>query len=335
MKERVIKTNLKGKKYQEIIDSMLGQVSDGIWENSPKAEHYWPFISAEMAGKEVVLVVSEELWQSRIHNHRISNAFVDMDDNKVKEWCANKIKAVIKEEGLAWKRDNEEETDYCSRHDGTTVSDCYYVYEVLKGRNVLKHAEYGIREAIEILNQNGYTLIENKRPAPEPIIEYLKNWSEEINIKGLKFDVVKNNFMGVSFIHITRSRNPYLIEFNVPESITSTVYYRVYKKKDLTKTINRGHKSSVPDFTWTIACYFPSSKEVNEDFGCGVADCGADQGIPQGGDCKAVPMMRLGDPAPYGKIQKLKPHHEGAAPFWRRSDMTIGRIKKKKHKKKR
>lgn len=226
--ERVIKTNLKGKKYQEIIDSMLGQVSDGIWENSPRAEHYWPFISVEMAGKEVVLVVSEKLWE-----HRISNAFVDMDDNKVKEWCANKIKAVIKEEGLAWKRDNEEETDYCSRHEGTTVSDCYYVYEVLKGRNVLKHTEYGIREAIQILETNGYTVI------------------------------------------------------------------------------------------------------LNEDFGCGVADCGADQGIPQSGDCKAVPMMRLGDPAPYGKIQKLKSHHEGAAPFWRRSDMTIGRIKKKKHKKKR
>ena len=74
---------------------------------------------------------------------------------------------------------------------------------------------------------------------------------------------------------------------------------------------------------------------LNEDFGCGVADCGADQGIPHSKDCCAVPMMRLGEPAPYGKIQKLKPHHEGAAPFWRRQDMTIGKIKKKKRKKKR
>lgn len=79
-------------------------------------------------------------------------------------------------------------------------------------------------------------------------------------------------------------------------------------------------------------------ESVNEDFGMGVgAPLGADQGIPHGGDCIAVPMMRLGDPAPHGKIQKLKPHHEGAAPFWRRPSMTIGNIirKKKRKKKKR
>lgn len=69
-------------------------------------------------------------------------------------------------------------------------------------------------------------------------------------------------------------------------------------------------------------------ENVNEDFGCGVADCGADQGIPQSGDCKAVPMMILGQPAPYGKIQKLP----GGDPLFRRA--PIFKRKKKKLKKK-
>lgn len=79
-----------------------------------------------------------------------------------------------------------------------------------------------------------------------------------------------------------------------------------------------------------IAC------DCNEEFTMGVgAPLGADQGIPNSMQCCAIPMMKLGDPAPYGKIQKIKHKHIGAEPFWTRKDMTIGLIKKKRKKRRR
>lgn len=49
-------------------------------------------------------------------------------------------------------------------------------------------------------------------------------------------------------------------------------------------------------------------KDIDEDFSMGVgAPLGADQGIPHSIQGCAVPMMRLGDRAPYGRIQKCGP----------------------------
>ena len=51
-------------------------------------------------------------------------------------------------------------------------------------------------------------------------------------------------------------------------------------------------------------------EHLNEDFTQGVgAPLGADQGIPHSMQGCAVPMMRLGEPAPMGKIQKCCPPH--------------------------
>lgn len=84
-----------------------------------------------------------------------------MTEDNVKKWLAKKIKQVIQEEGLDWKRDNTEETDYLDTEWRTskqpsTVADCYYVYEVLKGRNVAKHPEYAkqmnISDALKTLD---------------------------------------------------------------------------------------------------------------------------------------------------------------------------------------
>jgi hypothetical protein len=76
-----------------------------------------------------------------------------MSDDDVKKWLAKKIKQVIKEEGLDWKRDNSDETDYLDTSWRksklpSSVADCYYVYEVLKGRNVAKHPEYAKQMSI-------------------------------------------------------------------------------------------------------------------------------------------------------------------------------------------
>lgn len=85
-------------------------------------------------------------------------------------------------------------------------------------------------------------------------------------------------------------------------------------------------------------------EELNEDFTQGVgAPLGADQGIPHSMQGCAVPMMRLGEPAPYGKIQKPCPGHRPPRPHQRHRPigffpvgmlMTPVVVRKKKNKKK-
>lgn len=156
-KYRIIKTGLKTQKECDIIDGVLGQLSDGMWENSRAAEGYWPYIDAELEGGEVVLHVSNHYYSEGY----LDNRFLKMTDDDVKKWLAKKIKQVIKEEGLDWKRDNSDETDYLDTSwrkskQPSSVADCYYVYEVLKGRNVAKHPEYAkqmnISDALKTLD---------------------------------------------------------------------------------------------------------------------------------------------------------------------------------------
>lgn len=156
-KYRIIKTGLKNQKECDILKGVFGQLSDGMWENSRAAEGYWPYIDAELDNGEVVLKVSTAY---RKYEYP-TNKLLDMDDVAIKKWLAKKIKQVIKEEGLDWKRDNTDETDYLDTSwrkskQPSTVADCYYVYEVLKGRNVAKHPEYAkqmnISDALKTLD---------------------------------------------------------------------------------------------------------------------------------------------------------------------------------------
>ena len=63
--------------------------------------------------------------------------------------------------------------------------------------------------------------------------------------------------------------------------------------------------------------------EVNEDFSMGVgAPCGLDQGIPHGGDCKGVAMVKWGQSAPTGVKAAHYPQ------YW------LNQLSKKKKKKK-
>ena len=143
MSERIIKTGL-GLHYKDMLNSVIGQMSDGYWENTPMMRGYWKFVKTGTSGNEVTLNVDEVGW-TLDGDRRIENRFYGMSDDAVKKFFADKIKFLIKEEGLGkWDRGNENETDFLSYGNPSyRVKDCYYAYEVLKGRNARKHAEYG------------------------------------------------------------------------------------------------------------------------------------------------------------------------------------------------
>lgn len=149
---RKIKTNLEAtNKNYEILDSVLGQMSDGIWENSPSMNKYWQFsMIKKSADNKIVIAISEipQLRYSYYNNGKytcLKNGFASMTDEKVKNFFANKIKQIIKIEesnlkefynntskDLSWRKDNQQKCGYMGYKETITVADAYAAYKNLK-----------------------------------------------------------------------------------------------------------------------------------------------------------------------------------------------------------
>ena len=83
--ERVIETELTSNKDYEILNSVLGQLSDGIWENSPRMNKYWLNISTEFIDGKVYIIVNHQSYISHC-KQSIVNPFYNMDDFNIKFW---------------------------------------------------------------------------------------------------------------------------------------------------------------------------------------------------------------------------------------------------------
>ena len=118
---RTIHTGLYGDQAREALDSVHGQLSDGMWENSRGYDRYWLNVDVDRADDgEVVFKVNTDnyvLWAKKY----IENPFVSMDEKQFKDWYARKLKAVITQEFKdnqtyrQWYRRN---TEYNSRYLG-------------------------------------------------------------------------------------------------------------------------------------------------------------------------------------------------------------------------
>ena len=114
-------------KRLDILGSVIGQMSDGIWENTRSMEKYWKSLGYGTATNGNIYLEDKH--------------FVCPD---VVNFFANKIKQIIKIEiedgsnsGLEWERSCS--ISPCYMHGNVTVGDCYELYELLKGRNTSKY----------------------------------------------------------------------------------------------------------------------------------------------------------------------------------------------------
>jgi hypothetical protein len=119
-------------KRLRILSSVIGQMSDGIWENTRSMEKYW----------------------KSLRYGTDANGNIYLDDTQwvcanPADFFANKIKQIIKVEiddgrtsGLEWDRMCSVVPDYIDGVIGynVTVGDCYELYELLKGRNTSKNS---------------------------------------------------------------------------------------------------------------------------------------------------------------------------------------------------
>ena len=114
----------------EVISSVIGQLSDGIWENSNGMRKYWAYADVNRNNE---LEVDDEKWQS---------GFRGKDEAWVRNWFANKAKQVVKiwaddwDRYDVWQRDNQDSVGYIGGHrvKDITVADVYECYDYLKHR---------------------------------------------------------------------------------------------------------------------------------------------------------------------------------------------------------
>lgn len=115
----------------KIIDSVIDQLSDGIWESSPAMCKYWQY--CHIQGTD--LIIDNDNWNS---------GFRGRNEDWIKHWFASKLKKVVQEEvgnnKQGWDRNNMEISIYISYNNDMTISHCYECYEYLLGRVGHKYA---------------------------------------------------------------------------------------------------------------------------------------------------------------------------------------------------
>jgi hypothetical protein len=142
---REIYTPFFSNKADEILRSVLGQLSDGLWENTRGYTKYWVNFNVERRANGQVYFLVNENYDKAFGRDYYINPFREMSDTQFLNWVAAKLKAVIaaefKDNAIpsrdGWKRNNTTfESAYLSYNEKITVADIYVVYDWLKGRNI-------------------------------------------------------------------------------------------------------------------------------------------------------------------------------------------------------
>lgn len=137
MEKRIVQTGLKGNKAKEILSSVLGQMSDGIWENSnqPGYVRWWYPINIKMEGENVEIVVDENFmfkWCGQWYQ----NPYVGKTEIHIKNFLSRKLKQIVKIEQNDYgydKNDLSIISKYVGYEEKITLQDCLETAKFLKG----------------------------------------------------------------------------------------------------------------------------------------------------------------------------------------------------------
>lgn len=185
---RKIATGLYTQAAMDCLDSVLGQLSDGRWECTPSMAKYWCYANTTRdPDGQVIINVSEDHY-ARNDYGSYGNGFVSMNDFKVMNFFADKIKLLVKEELNKWDRSCTSVTEYISRygenHPKIEVRDAYLVYEILKGRSRAK-SKYSSDVLTKVL---GHPLTPEMIEALKKIKELQAKRDDELNTAKFDYD---------------------------------------------------------------------------------------------------------------------------------------------------
>lgn len=140
----VIPTGLVDSISKSVLLNVIGQLSDGIWENSRAMTHYWPYVDVEYREDigQVCLVISlsdnSTFYGGHGYNYFINPYKLNKDSVRIKKWFADKIKAIVRQEskdypkrGIKFNVKCTLPLDYMYHYDDSsiriTVADAYRV----------------------------------------------------------------------------------------------------------------------------------------------------------------------------------------------------------------
>lgn len=94
-------------KYIGIITGMLGQLSDGIWENSKSAEQWWlPVVKLHEKDGNIALEAKRDTYIFRANDHYMKNAIYNVYSNTENyHKILNKFKNTIRQIVNTYKKD--------------------------------------------------------------------------------------------------------------------------------------------------------------------------------------------------------------------------------------
>jgi hypothetical protein len=142
---REIYTPFFSKKAYDILRSVLGQLSDGLFENARGYTKYWINFNVERKPDgQVYFAVNKDRYKVFCGDCH-TNPFIKMTDADFLNWVSVKLKTVIltelKDNSIpsrdGWKRNNTTfESEYLSYNEKITVADIYVIYDWLRGRKI-------------------------------------------------------------------------------------------------------------------------------------------------------------------------------------------------------
>ena len=132
----VIHTGLNDKITEDILKSVIGQMSDGIWENTPGMDDYWLNMNVDKVDGEVVIKVKTNE----------DSPFKHYTESEIAQYIADKLRAVVVieiQDGLdgQWSRDCDAISGYLTRNESVTIKDAYKVYDALLTNNKTESKE--------------------------------------------------------------------------------------------------------------------------------------------------------------------------------------------------
>ena len=170
MTTRKITTNTFSKKANEMLNSVIGQMSDGIWENSKSMDKYWRFASIERDPDGENIIEISAATGKPYCNRYLYNGFSDMSDDQIREFFAKKIKQIakieLKDNGKTteWKRNNTEfKSCYLNYNEDISIADAYLCYEFLLGRNLSHWTTDQVKDLIGVKRSDKEIQIAEKK----------------------------------------------------------------------------------------------------------------------------------------------------------------------------
>lgn len=137
--KRVIITNVPNtNKALEVLQSVIGQISDGIWENTDSYTSYWYCADIKVIDGSICIVIEDSPYFSYFGHYRKNN-YYRMSDNEVRKFFANKLRTIIRTEqkdnpnmDLSFKSANNTISNYIGYKEQISVGYIYNICKLLK-----------------------------------------------------------------------------------------------------------------------------------------------------------------------------------------------------------